>query len=308
LYKKSLVVGILILMLGVNIGSTFAGDIDVKTMSSVGFDGNTLYVGGSGPGNFSKIQDAINNASNGDTVFVFYHNSPYYEQLYINKSIDLVGEETHKPIIDFIPRECGIFINKDNVSVSGFSIRNSKPGFNTGITIYGSNSNNVVISNNYFIHINRGIYIDGGDCNHIYGNAMLNDFFIGIEITNHSNSNIISNNWINKADYIGIKITNYCKFNTFKRNRIGYSNMGIQVEDSDENEFIFNSIYENIGYHILSIEKSYNNNFYYNDFYDDNRMNSIFSIDSDNIWKQNYWGGSRIMPRIILVRKYIGGS
>jgi len=33
-------------MLGVNVGSTFAGDADVKTMSPVGFDGNTLYVGG----------------------------------------------------------------------------------------------------------------------------------------------------------------------------------------------------------------------------------------------------------------------
>ena len=30
--------------MSVNIGSTFAGDVDVKTMSSVGFDGNTLYV------------------------------------------------------------------------------------------------------------------------------------------------------------------------------------------------------------------------------------------------------------------------
>ena len=34
------------------------------------YNGNTLYVGGSGPGNFTKIQDAIDNASNGKTVFV----------------------------------------------------------------------------------------------------------------------------------------------------------------------------------------------------------------------------------------------
>ena len=236
--KKKLI-GIFVCMLLIATVLPVSGTVLMERTSKPTFTGDTLYVGGSGPGNYTKIQDAINDSVDGDTVFVFYHISPYYEQLYINKSIDLVGEETHKPIIDFIPGECGIFINKDNVSVSGFSICNSKPGFNTGITIYGSNSNNVVISNNYFIHINRGIYIDGGDCNHIYDNAMLNDFFIGIEITNHSNSNIISNNWINKADYIGIKVTNYCKFNTFEGNRIGYSNMGIQVEDSDENEFIY---------------------------------------------------------------------
>ena len=33
--------------------------------------GNTLYVGGNGSGNYTKIQDAIDNASDGDTVFVF---------------------------------------------------------------------------------------------------------------------------------------------------------------------------------------------------------------------------------------------
>jgi hypothetical protein len=33
-------------------------------------NGNTLYVGGSGPNNYSKIQDAIDNASGRDTIFV----------------------------------------------------------------------------------------------------------------------------------------------------------------------------------------------------------------------------------------------
>ena len=32
--------------------------------------GNILYVGGTGPGNYSRIQDSIDNASEGDMVFV----------------------------------------------------------------------------------------------------------------------------------------------------------------------------------------------------------------------------------------------
>ena len=32
--------------------------------------GKTLYVGGSGPSNYTQIQDAVDSASNGDTAFV----------------------------------------------------------------------------------------------------------------------------------------------------------------------------------------------------------------------------------------------
>ncbi|UCE72924.1 MAG: hypothetical protein JSV56_07760, partial [Methanomassiliicoccales archaeon] len=33
--------------------------------------GATLYVGGGGPGNYTVIQDAVNAANPGDTVFVY---------------------------------------------------------------------------------------------------------------------------------------------------------------------------------------------------------------------------------------------
>jgi hypothetical protein len=34
-------------------------------------NGKTLYVGGTGEGNYTKIQDAIEDAVDGDTVFVY---------------------------------------------------------------------------------------------------------------------------------------------------------------------------------------------------------------------------------------------
>ncbi|HWR28033.1 MAG TPA: hypothetical protein VN377_06325, partial [Candidatus Thermoplasmatota archaeon] len=51
--------------------------------------GNWLYVGGSGSNNYTMIQDAIDNASDGDTVFVF--NGMYVGYVIINKSINLIG-------------------------------------------------------------------------------------------------------------------------------------------------------------------------------------------------------------------------
>ncbi len=50
--------------------------------------GQTFYVGGYGPNNYTQIQDAIDNASEGDTVFVF--NGTYFEHVTVNKSINLI--------------------------------------------------------------------------------------------------------------------------------------------------------------------------------------------------------------------------
>jgi len=60
--------------------------------------GTTFYVGGNGPGTYTKIQEAIDDASSGDTVFVY--NGTYYEHLNINKTIDLIGEDKNTTIID----------------------------------------------------------------------------------------------------------------------------------------------------------------------------------------------------------------
>ena len=50
-------------------------------------EGNILYVGGSGPNNYSKIQDAINDAMPGDTIIVYP--GLYIENLYIYKSLKI---------------------------------------------------------------------------------------------------------------------------------------------------------------------------------------------------------------------------
>jgi len=68
LLRKGLTFGIVLLLIVVSIiPSTGIKVIKQSTVSTL--DGNTLYVGGNGTGNYSSIQDAIDNASYGDTVF-----------------------------------------------------------------------------------------------------------------------------------------------------------------------------------------------------------------------------------------------
>ena len=61
---------IIILFLGISIYPSSAID-SVKESIIPLRSGNTLYVGGTGPGNYTSIQNAVDNASDGDTVFVY---------------------------------------------------------------------------------------------------------------------------------------------------------------------------------------------------------------------------------------------
>ncbi|EMR74503.1 parallel beta-helix repeat (two copies), partial [Thermoplasmatales archaeon SCGC AB-540-F20] len=148
--RKIITLGIMLLFLGMTISSStglYLEKQSIKPLSS----GNTLYVGGSGSGNYTKIQDAIDNSSNGDTVFVFDDSSPYFENIIIDKSINLIGEKRHTTIID--GNELGIVvkITSNYVNISKFTIRNCSFGSSAGVrgsTNYSTISNNNIISNN----------------------------------------------------------------------------------------------------------------------------------------------------------------
>ena len=97
IFRKGLVLGILLLFVTASIVSAL--NTNPYSTSTSAKSGNWLYVGGSGPENYSTIQSAINNASSGDTIFVF--NGIYYENIILNKdSINLTGENKEKTIID----------------------------------------------------------------------------------------------------------------------------------------------------------------------------------------------------------------
>jgi len=114
--------------------------------------GNTLYVGGSGSGNYSTIQSAIDNASSGDMVFVY--NGTYYENVNVNKHVNLMGEEKSNTIIDGKGGNYTIQILVNDVYITNFSITNATdlfwpdPWEMGALRIY--QSKNITIKNNLF--------------------------------------------------------------------------------------------------------------------------------------------------------------
>jgi parallel beta-helix repeat protein len=107
-------------------------------------DGQILYVGGGGPGNYSKIQDAINNASNGDTIFVYQR--IYYENVYVDKSLSIIGQNRKNTIIDGSHADTHAFVlAADYTNVKNFTIQND--GGSHGEVAFYLYCNNSTVSN-----------------------------------------------------------------------------------------------------------------------------------------------------------------
>ena len=113
--------------------------------------GATIYVDDSGGKDYTSIQAAIDNASKGDTIFVY--NGIYHEQIIINKTINLTGENKNATIIDGIngTEEYIIKLTADYINISNFTISNcSAPIFGAGINLHFSNFSR--INNNIFMN------------------------------------------------------------------------------------------------------------------------------------------------------------
>jgi parallel beta-helix repeat protein len=93
-------------------------------------EGATIIV----PDDYTSIQKAINAAASGDTVFV--REGIYVEHIVVNKTISLVGENKTLTIIDGNRTGTVFSVTACNVTIRGFTIRNSDCGVSiTGLSV-----------------------------------------------------------------------------------------------------------------------------------------------------------------------------
>ena len=217
--KNLIVITIIILILGLSVNFSYATGIVDKPSNPQNI-GITFYVGGSGPGNFSNIQDAIDNASNGDTVFVY--SGTYNENPYVNKSINLIGENKDSTIIKGFKIDDVIKIVNSWVSVKNFYINNSGPyGTHSGIKIKGE-INNVTIQNNIITDNLIGICIGDEYSSYIVKHAriernVINNNTFGLMLYVSYYTRISNNTFIGN----GIVIPEaYTRFNTIINNTV----------------------------------------------------------------------------------------
>ena len=229
--------------------------------STMSFDGNTLYVGGRGFGNYSYIQDAIDNSSDGDIIFVYNDSSPYYENIIVDKSINLIGEDKDTTVIDGNNSGYVIYVSADWVNISGFTIQNTSDWFfdygidinsnnctvkgnniishnNAGLRLRNSNNNNIL--GNYFSQNYYSIRLQSSSRNTISGNTMAYEY-CGF-VVNGGDFNIISDNIFDNVEEISIYFGSNCDNNIIINNSLSDSKYGIQIYPSSYNNFSVNTI------------------------------------------------------------------
>ena len=118
----------------------------------------TLFVGGAGPGNHTTIQAAIDNASAGDTVFVF--SGTYQENIIIAKPLSLVGENRNSTLIEGSGFTGLVNIYSDLVNVTGFTLGSGQEPIVDTIGLYLWDVGDCRIANNTFSNNSLAIYLN----------------------------------------------------------------------------------------------------------------------------------------------------
>ena len=204
----------------------------------------TWYVdddGGAGI-NFTKIQEAVDAAQDNDTIIVY--NGTYEENVVLEKSLTLQGEDRENTIIDNSSGN-GVQITADNCVIQGLTIRSCE---DSGIAIYSS-SNNIISNNIITLNGRHGIKFRNSSDNTIINNSIFSNDDKGISLHHHSNNNTIANNTVHSiiggSDCDGIEVT-ISSYNVISDNEIfDCDDEGIELDGSSHNTITKNTIYSN---------------------------------------------------------------
>ncbi len=224
---------------------------------------NTLYVDSKGTKQYISIQQAIDDALENNTIYVYA--GTYYEHLVINKSIILKGENNENTIIDGNRRGDVIVIGEGGrVSMRGFTIRNS------GVNIYANNDHDA------------GIEINS-DHNAIMNNIIFNNT-IGIYTIEASNNTFKQNVYDGNSVY-GMYLYISSDYVLTTENTFINNNCALRIKGSDHNN-VTNNIFLNNTEGLYFCCGARLNTVYHNTFINNTLWNG--KDDVGNNWDNGY--------------------
>ncbi len=251
---------------------------------------DTLYVGGSGPGNYSSIRKAIEEAESEDTIFVY--EGTYSETISITKSIHITGEHKDSTIIDGENKGNVIEIKAQEVTFSSLTVQNSKKPTKekeeyAGILL---NEDMITLSNCNILHCTYAILIKSSNQNTIE-QCYLNDNYGGISIQSSNENTVKQCEITNSSEYYAIALT------SSSNNRVEFCNihhnpvLGIVFSQSTDNVIHHNEFRSNS--YAMRFFQTETNSCRNNTIYQNNFIDNLVIDNCNNDWnyssKGNYW-------------------
>ncbi|RZB29372.1 MAG: hypothetical protein AEth_01189 [Candidatus Argoarchaeum ethanivorans] len=170
--------------------SVFALLFAVLAVISIGCaSADTIYVP---EGGNLTIQQAVNNASEGDIIIV--RDGTYNENVDVNKSYLTIRSEngTTNCIVNASNSNDHVFnVTANYVNISRFTVENATGTNKAGI--YLNSTQHCNISANNVMNNDYGIYLDSSSNNTLTNNTASNNYY-GIHLYSSSNNNTLINN------------------------------------------------------------------------------------------------------------------
>ncbi len=274
--RKIICIGIISMFLILSVSVVYSKEIGVSKVRIN--DHNTLIVDKDGSGDYTMIQDAIDNAKSGDTILV--RPGTYKENISIDhkSNLKIKGEnKVNTKIKSDHDRIVRIKNGCKYIELSGFTIL-PDDCLKTGIFV--RESSYISICNNDVSNNGRGIVLSISNNNEIMNNIVSNNYFGGIDIYNSSLNTIVKNvihkNGIKpNAQGLGISDSeeNVIHHNDFIRNGIYLNNANARATYGGENfwddgsegnywsDYLINPGYINEGKYYIDSYRNYESNF-----------------------------------------------
>ncbi|RZB28828.1 MAG: nitrous oxidase accessory protein [Candidatus Argoarchaeum ethanivorans] len=257
---------------------------------------DTIYVPEEGN---QTIQQAVNNASEGDTIIV--RDGTYTENVDVNKRLTIKSENGSACcFVDATGKSYGFVVTVDYVNITGFTVTNASSvgvylggawycniSDNTasdngycGIWLYSSSNNNMLINNNASNNGDDGIYIHSSNNNTLTDNTINNNSDDGIYIY-YSNNTTLTENTVDYNGDDGVYMEHSDSNRLTNNNPSNNGNDGIYLRSSDYNT-LTNNIASKNRFHGIYLEYWCNNNTLIGNNASNNYEGIMLSFSSNN--------------------------
>jgi parallel beta-helix repeat protein len=279
------------------------------------------------PDDFPTIQQAIDAASAGDTVYV--RASTYYEHLTIGKSLTIEGEDRNTTIVDGSGSGNVIYASADYVTIDGLTVANGEDGIKliANYTIDHFTIRNAVITGNSAYgfeagHNNSSSYHTIENCifsynatcfyAHQFGNSVIRNCQVfengaGFLVGWGSNTTISQNVFHDNTGSICIHIDSGT-YNTIEDNEL-YDNGGSALSVGyvgAYNTFRNNIVRDNAKGIMMGGPSVYGNYIYNNEIM--NNGTQAYDEQGDNFWDNGYPSGGNFWSDYTGVDLYSGSN